>query len=595
MDAGSVIDDNHRKQEQLMEERTDRNGAASEIRIVLGALGESAERFVLGCAGVSLVIVIGATAYAQIRLNAWNQPFYDALARKDISAVTRELMVFAYIACALLVLNVAQTWLSQMTKLKLREGLTQDLFVQWLSPSRCFLLTRLGEVGSNPDQRIHADAQRLAEVSTDLGIGLLQATLLLVSFVGVLWGLSEGVSFDLFGASVVIPGYMVWAALLYAAVASLASWAVGRSLVALGAERYARESELRFALMRVNDRCEGIAVNRGEEAELQRLRGEFGRLVEILRQLVRGTTNLTWVTAGYGWFTIVAPIIVAAPAYFTGNLTFGALLMAVGAFTQVQQSLRWFVDNSGAIADWRATLYRVASFRRALLEMDRRTQDAARITIVRTSENALTMEDLRIASPAGITRLSEDPLSVAPGDHVLVVGDPGSGKTLLFRAMAGLWDAGGGAIRLPRDATLAFVPKQPYIPELPLRAALAYPRPADAFSDENYKTALARVGLDHLTSSLDRVTPWDKELTDSEQQALAFSRLLLHRPRFIIVDEAMSSLSPDARRAVFDAFENELADAALICISGPQGQDKFFRRVLRLNARPTDEAAKDHA
>ncbi|MBM3578813.1 MAG: ABC transporter ATP-binding protein/permease [Alphaproteobacteria bacterium] len=590
-----MTDDNATKQEQPTEQFAPAHGVAAEIRVIFDALRVSGERFALAWAGVSLVAVIGATAYAQIRLNAWNQPFYDALARKDISGVGRELIVFAYIACALLILNVAQTWLSQMTRLKLREGLTQDLFVQWLSPRRCFLVTRLGEIGSNPDQRIHADAQRLAEVSTDLGVGLLQATLLLVSFVGVLWGLSAGVSFGIFGASVVIPGYMVWAALLYAAVASLASWAVGRPLVALGAERYARESELRFALMRINDHCEGIAVNRGEDAELQRLRGEFGRLLEILRQLVRSTTNLTWVTAGYGWFTIVAPIIVAAPAYFAGNLTFGALLMAVGAFTQVQQSLRWFVDNAGIIADWRATLYRVASFRQALLDIDRQAEGTGQISTVLTSENALAVENLNIASPAGVSTLSEPHLMVAPGEHVLIVGDPGSGKTLLFRTMAGLWGAGDGAIHLPREGSVAFVSKQPYIPEFSLRGVLAYPRSSDAFSDENYKAALARVGLDHLTSFLDRVTRWDKELTDSEQQALAFARLLLYRPRFVIVDEAISSLSSDARRAVFDVFENELADAALIYISDPKGQDKFFQRVLRLNVSPVHEGAKSHA
>lgn len=590
-----MTDDNVTKQEQPTEQLAPAQGVAPEIRVIFDALHVSGDRFALGWAGGSLVAVIGATAYAQIRLNAWNQPFYDALARKDLSGVGRELMVFTYIACALLILNVAQTWLSQMTKLKLREGLTLDLFVQWLSPNRCFLVTRLGEVGSNPDQRIHADAQRLAEISTDLGIGLLQATLLLVSFVGVLWGLSAGVSFDIFGASVVIPGYMVWAALLYAAIASLASWAVGRPLVALGAERYARESELRFALMRINDHCEGIAVNRGEEPELQRLRGEFGRLVEILRQLVRCTTNLTWVTAGYGWFTIVAPIIVAAPAYFAGNLTFGALLMAVGAFTQVQQSLRWFVDNAGIIADWRATLYRVASFRRALLDIERQAQGEGRISTMRTSENALSVENLNITSPAGLTTLSKSYLEVTPGDHVLIVGEPGSGKTLLFRVLAGLWDAGSGAVHLPREGTVAFVAKQPYIPQLSLRGVLSYPRSSDAFSDDSYRAALTRVGLNHLTASLDRITRWDKELTDSEQQELAFARLLLHRPRFIIVDEAISSLSSDARRTVFEVFEDELADAALIYISGPKGHDKFFQRVLRLNVSPTHEAAKNHA
>ena len=183
-----------------------------------------------------------------------------------------------------------------------------------------------------------------------------------MSFIGVLWGLSAGVTFEVAGQSFAIPGYMVWCALFYAGVASFASWRVGRPLIRLDAERYARESNLRFALVHDNEHSEGIALNRGETEEIALLNKELDCLVVILRQLVGATTTLTWVTAGYGWFTIVAPIIVAAPAYFAGDLSFGGLMMAAGAFTQVQQSLRWFVDNTGAIADWRATLLRVGGF-----------------------------------------------------------------------------------------------------------------------------------------------------------------------------------------------------------------------------------------
>ena len=326
----------------------------SHLRLVVAALKCSRQRSALIWLGAGLVVIVAATAYGQIRLNAWNEPFYDALARKDLSGVRDQLIVFAIIAGALLVLNVSQTWLANMTKLKLREALTRDLFFQWLTPHRSFRIAAMGEIGVNPDQRIHADAQRLAEVSTDLGVGLLQATLLLVSFIGVLWALSAGVTFDIAGTRIAIPGYMEWSALLYASIASFGSWRVGRPLVELGAERYGRESELRFALMRVNEHVEAIAVCRGEDVEESRLHREFDRLLTVLRRLVTATTNLAWVTAGYGWFTIVAPIIVASPAYFAGNLTFGGLLMAVGAFTQVQQSLRWFVDNASVIADWRA-------------------------------------------------------------------------------------------------------------------------------------------------------------------------------------------------------------------------------------------------
>lgn len=569
------------------------DGLASQLEIILDAFRFSGERAQLRWLGAGLVVVISLTAFGQIRLNAWNQPFYDALARKDLPGLGEQLLVFVGVAGALLVLNVAQMWLSQMSKLKLREALTRDLFSQWLTPRRARHLAHAGEIGVNPDQRIHADAQRLAEVSTDLGVGLLQATMLLVSFVGVLWALSAGVRFHVFGFEMAVPGYMVWCALLYASVAWYASWRVGGPLVRLGAERYARESELRFALMHVNEHGETIAICRGERAAEQRLRREFARVLRVLRRLANGTTTLTWVTAGYGWFTIIAPIIVASPAYFAGTLTFGGLLMAVGAFTQVQQSLRWFVDNTVVIADWRATLFRVASFRQALRGFDEIEDKAGGVDVVTTAESRLVLKNLVVATPSGRISLDAKRIEIVPGDHVLIVGEPRSGKTLLFHTLAGVRRSGAGEIRLPPETDIVFMPRRPYVPALALRDVLAYPETSANYSDADFVAALDRMGLRRLATRLDRVTRWDRELIESDQQALAFARLLLRRPRFVIVDEAIDSLTAAARVALFDVFAHELAGAALVSISGPRSRDNFYSRVYRLSQVAGDRVAKE--
>jgi putative ATP-binding cassette transporter len=347
-----------------------RERLAPQVELLLRAFLSSPQGNALIVLAIGLCAVVGATAVGQVELNAWNQPFYDAISRKDLRGFIYQLWVFAMIAGGLLVLNVAQAWLNQMTKLKLREGLTHHLFDQWLAPKRAFRLTTAGEIGANPDQRIHEDARHLVELSTDLGIGLFQATLLLVSFIGVLWFLSNGVKFTVYDHTFSIPGYMVWCALLYAGTASWFSWHVGRPLIRLNAERYGREAELRFSLVRVNDRIDAISLYGGEVDEKERLRKDLDQVLMVMRRLVSGVTRLTWVTAGYGWFTIVAPVVVAAPGYFAGDLSLGGLMMVVGAFIQVQQALRWFVDNFSTIAEWRATLLRVASFRVALAEMD---------------------------------------------------------------------------------------------------------------------------------------------------------------------------------------------------------------------------------
>jgi len=550
---------------------------ATSIRLV-GASGESGKLLWL-VAG--LVTVVAATAYAQIRLNAWNEPFYDAINRRDIPAFGFQLGVYAIIAGMLLVLNVSQTWLNLMMKLKLREILTRDLFQQWLAPRRAFLIANAGPIGVNPDQRIHEDARRFTELSTDLGVGLFQATLLLVSFIGVLWSLSSGVSFTFEGSSFVVPGYMVWSALLYAGLASLASWRVGRPLVDLNAERYARESDMRFSLVRANQNSDGVAVYRGEAQERDRLNVEFDRLLYVVRRLVGATTRLAWVTAGYGWFTIVAPVIVAAPAYFAGNLTFGGLLMAVGAFTQVQQSLRWFVDNANLIADWKATLLRVSEFRRALIDIDRIERDPRRIEIVET-DSRIVLDDVNVLLPPGRSSLSARRLEISRGERVVIVGGPRSGKTSLFRALAGLWPWGTGHVELPAEDVM-FMPKHPYLPGGSLRDILAYPYPPEKFNDAEFYAALDAMGLPHLASALDTTAPWEKELSDPEQQGLAFARLLLHKPRWVVIDTAIDTLSPQTRHALFDALRKELTQTSVLAISGVENKYDFFDRLISLN------------
>lgn len=580
---------------KIKETEPTRGGIMSQLADLMQVLRASGEGGKLAWLALGLVAVVTATAYAQIRLNAWNEPFYDAINRRDIPAFGVQLGVYAIIAGSLLILNVGQTWLNLSTKLSLRQALTRDLFEQWLTPGRAFMIANAGEIGVNPDQRIHEDARRLTELSTELGVGLFQAALLLVSFIGVLWSLSAGVSFNFEGAQIVVPGYMVWSALIYAGVASFASWRVGRPLVTLNAQRYARESDLRFSLVRVNQNCDGVAVYRGEKQEEERLNREFDRVLEVARRLVGATTSLTWVTAGYGWFTIVAPVIVAAPAYFIGNLTFGGLLMAVGAFTQVQASLRWFVDNANTIADWRATLLRVAEFRQALREIDHIERHAERIRIQEGADR-IALDELSILLPPGRSSLSEKRIEVGAGERVVIVGGPSSGKTSLFRALSGLWPWGTGQIDLPAEGVM-FMPKHPYLPGGSLRDILAYPFPPGKFTDADYRAALSKMGLQHLAPALDTIAQWEKELSDPEQQSLAFARLLLHAPRWVVIDTAIDTVSPQTRRALFDALRKQMPDTSVLAISGVENAYGFFDRIvgLNLNADKRSLAAKSES
>jgi putative ATP-binding cassette transporter len=559
---------------------------SSEIMRMASAFWASRQRNKLLLLAAALVAVVGATAYEQISLNAWNRPFYNALTHKDMSAFIEQLGVFAEVAGILLVLNVAQTWLNQTSKVILREGLVHDLLNEWLMPLRAFRLSSSGGMGVNPDQRLDADAQHLTDLTTDLGIGLLQSTLLLLCFIGVLWALSRGMFLSIAGHTFAPPGYMVWCALLYASAASFLSWRVGRPLVTLDAEHYAREAELRFALVRVNEEIEGIALYRGEADEKGRLDAVFETVLEVSRRIVGAVTRLTWITAGYGWFTIVAPILVAAPGYFSGEMTFGELMMVIGAFNQVQQSLRWFVDNFSSIADWRATLLRVASFRKTILTMDRLGLTASRIAFDEADSPSIRIEDLHVAAPAGCIMLSETHLDLKPGEHILIVGERGAGKTLLFRAIVGLWPWGSGRITRPARQSIVFIPTHPYVPPGVLRASITYPHSAGVYEDGVIAKALADVGLERLQPLLDKVDRWDRQLNDDEKQRLTFARVILQGPRWVVIDDALDLVDPATRRRIEAIFTGQLVDVGVMNIGNDESESGFFTRTLHLVTDP---------
>lgn len=574
------------KQRGLGDDGSENPGLVPQLRQMLRALVKSPVFFKVMLLAAGVVLVIAATAFEQIRLNEWNQPFYNALSYRDWTAFTMQLEIFAQIVCVLLALNVAQRWLGETLKVKLREGLVRDLVKEWLEPRRAFKLANAGPIGVNPDQRMHEDARRLTELSTDLGIGLLQATILLAVFVKVLWTLSDGFIFQIAGRSISIPGYMVWAAIIYAGSASLLSYWFGRSLIEQNAARYSREAGLRFTLMQANEHMEAITLSHGEADEIERIDVDLSAVLQAMRRLVVSLTRLTWVTSGYGWFTLVAPILVAAPIYYAGELSFGGLMMAVGAFNQVQSSLRWFVDNFSVIADWRASLLRVASFRAATIAADSLHKGQSRIEFVSGPPGVVTFEGLELLSPGAGAKLESKRIEIRKGDRLLITGETGTNKETLFRALAGLWPWGVGRICWPKGETVLFVPETPYLPRASLRAALAYPSKPERFEDANFRHALERMGLERLTNMLGDVRRWDHELNADERLALAFARILLHPADWVVIDEALGFMERTMLDRVANVIEQDLKNAGVIYLGDADMAQKLKARTERLIPDP---------
>jgi putative ATP-binding cassette transporter len=531
----------------------------------------------------AIVLVVVATSYGQIRLNRWNKPFFDALSRRDFRDFLFQLGVFFLIAGVLLALNVAQRWLVETLELKLREGLVRSLLKDWMLPRKAFWLANSGTMGVNPDQRIHEDARKLCELSADLGTGLLQASILFGTFASVLWMLSSGFTLRFDDRDYAIPGFMVWAAILYAFAGSLLSYRVGRSLIDRNADRYAREADLRFSLVRVNEHVDDIALAAGEAGEKRRIEVNLANVLAATRRIVMGHTNLTWVTAGFGWVTVVAPILVASPLYFTGKVSFGGLMMAAGAFTQAQSSLRWFIDNFSVIADWRATLMRVASFRHALIGTHEPQGFESRITYGEGDPGAFQIDDLQIVSSANADRLTETRVLVKSGERTLILSAPGTGKTQLFRALAGLWPWGTGHITRPKGEQVFYLPRgTPYLPRGTLREILAYPLKSERFDAPGFNRALFRLGLERLAPLLDETRRWDRELSQDEQLCLAFARILMQKPPWLLIDGTFGSLDDDVLAVVIDVFSNELQQTGIIHVGGAGDAHSLFSRVLHL-------------
>jgi putative ATP-binding cassette transporter len=576
---------------------------SGQLRMMMAAFWASPVRRQLMLLAIALLIIIIATTYATYRLNEWNGPFYDALERRDMAGFLKQLGVFGVIAFCLTLLNVIQTWLNQITAMKMREGLARDLANVWLTPGRALKLGGVGSIANNPDQRLHEDTRILAENTTALSIGLVNSTILLGSFIGVLWAISTDFGFQILGHHVVIPGYMLWATILYALLGSVLSNVVGSMLARLNADRYAREADLRSALVRANENMKPITLARGEPNELARVQEAIGGVLGMLRKLAWALTNLTWVSSGFGWLALVAPIIIASPMYFSGELTFGGLMMAVGAFNQVNTALRWYVANFSVIADWRATLARVSFFRNALLMTDTPAKEGSVISYERsTGDDGLKLTGVEVYGEPdkgteghGI-RLKEDGFSVEPGERVMVNGDPGSDRHLFFQALAGIWPWGKGMIRLPQADRMIMMPQEGYMPTTKLREVMTYPSGITDVTDEALKAALLAVGLDRYVDRLDHVERWDRVLDKEEEASLQVANAVLRKPDWLVMDDVLEGLEPEVREQLIGVLAG-LDGTTLIYVGRSEEFAAKFKpkifHVAPLHANGTAEAKPD--
>ncbi|PQA77850.1 ABC transporter ATP-binding protein/permease [Rhodoferax sp. TS-BS-61-7] len=535
--------------------------------------------------------------YMAVLFNDWNKLFYDALQEKNAGVFWAQLGRFTYLAFAFIVIAVYKFYLTQLLEMRWRAWMTAHYLQRWLSGQAFYRLelarfthTAHSDANpDNPDQRIQEDINQFTSYTISLTMGLLNAVVTLASFIGILWSLSGGFAFNVAGHDYNIPGFMVWMAVLYCAAGSIITHYIGRKQIPLNFAQQRVEADFRHTMIRVREYSESIALDRGETVARRQLGDRFDKVLGNYLALIKAQKSLIWFTSFFGQAAVVFPFVVAAPRFFSGAIQLGELMQISSAFGQVQGALSWFVDNYGSLATWRATTDRLTSFEasfRALAPVD--IAQAAPETIA--SPDTLIGSDVSVALPNGTVLLAPTQLQAQPGDRILLQGPSGSGKSSLFRTLAGIWPFASGAVHLPTDTM--FIPQRPYFPNGPLREALAYPQAPTTYTDAQLQQALRDALLPGLVDDLDRVDAWSQKLSGGEQQRLAIARVLLKQPQWIFADEATSALDEAAEHTLYQRLSDLVAQrgGGLVSIAHRPAVAAFHSRQWVLTPRQGEGA-----
>ena len=519
----------------------------------------------------------------QVILNEWYNRFYNTLQDRNWTAFVDAILFFCVLAAAYTVLAVYQLYLNQWLQIRWRRWMTQTYLRQWLNTANHYRMQLLGDAADNPDQRIADDLQMFVQSTLSIGVGLLNACVTLCSFVVILWMLSAQAPLHLFGLSFAIPGYLVWAALIYAMIGTALTHLIGWRLIPLNFDQQRFEADFRFNLVRTRENAEQIAALRGEAAERERHLNRFGFVVGNWFAIMQRQKQLTFFTQSYSQASVIFPYVMVSPAYFSGAMQLGGLMQTASAFNSVQNALSYFVTAYRQIAEYRAIIKRLSGFEEAIDAGRNVALTPPAIEVVpREGFTAIAIDDLDIRLPNGEPLLDADSLAFAPGERVLVTGPSGAGKSTLFRAVAGIWPFGSGRVTIPSGAKVMLVPQRPYFPVGTLNAAVGYPARSGTFDDARIAEVVTAVGLPELAKRVGEEAHWNRMLSLGEQQRLGIARALLHAPDYLFLDEATASLDEPAEAELYRLLQERLKGTSIISIGHRSTLGAFHRRRVEL-------------
>ncbi|HXX52743.1 MAG TPA: ABC transporter ATP-binding protein/permease [Xanthobacteraceae bacterium] len=543
---------------------------------------------------LAAVIAIELSIVAiNVILNEWYNRFYNTLQDRNWEAFVSAILFFCVIAAIYTVLVVYQNYLNLWLQIRWRRWMTQTYLRQWLNTANHYRMQLLGDAADNPDQRIADDLQMFVQQTLSIGIGLLSSVVTLCSFVVILWTLSEAAPLHLFGSKLAIPGYLVWAALIYAAIGTVLTHRIGWPLIPLNFQQQRFEADFRFNLVRTRENSEQIAALHGEPAERERHIDRFGNIVTNWIAIMKRQKQLTFFTQSYSQASVIFPYLMVSPVYFSGAMQLGGLMQTASAFNSVQTALSYFVTAYQSIAQYRAVVTRLSGFEDAIVAARDVALTPPTVEVLpRDNANAVSIDRLKVRLPDGEPLVDAEKVAFSPGERVLVTGPSGAGKSTLFRAIAGIWPFGSGRVTVPKDAKVLLLPQRPYFPVASLAAALSYPARLGTFHDARLAEVLTAVGLGEWARRLHEEAHWNRMLSIGEQQRLAVARALLQEPDYLFLDEATASLDEPAEAMLYRLMQERLKGTTIVSIGHRSTLGAFHRR--RIAVTPSDVASEVH-